>query len=158
MLGATAAWAVMIALIRYVSDTIHTFEIVFFRSFFGMVFLLPWLFRTRLKGLRTGRIGMHLTRSMLGLTAAYLIFSAIAIAPLADVAAIITTRPIFASAAAILVLHEAAHGRRWTATAIGFIGALIIIRPGMVEVSTGLLLALIAVFVMAVVAIVMKSL
>ena len=158
MLGATAAWAVMIALIRYVSETIHTFEIVFFRSFFGMVFLLPWLFRTRLKGLRTGRIGMHLTRSMLGLTAAYLIFSAIAIAPLADVAAIITTRPIFASAAAILVLHEAAHGRRWTATAIGFIGAVIIIRPGMVEVSTGLLLALIAVFVMAVVAIVMKSL
>ncbi len=158
MMGATAAWAVMVAMIRFISAEIHAFEIVFFRSLFGMAFLLPWLFRTGLRGLRTRRTGMHVIRGLLGLTAAYLIFSAIAIAPMGDVAAIITTRPIFASAAAVLVLHEAAYGRRWSATVIGFIGALIIIRPGMVAISTGVLLALIAVFVMAAVAIVMKSL
>jgi drug/metabolite transporter (DMT)-like permease len=123
-----------------------------------MVFLLPWLYRSGLPAMRTRRIGMHLARGLLGLAAAYLIFTAITLAPLGDVAAIITTRPIFASAAAVLVLHEAAHGRRWAATAIGFIGALIIVRPGVVAVSTGALLALIAVFVMAAVAIIMKSL
>ncbi len=158
MMGATAAWAAMIAMIRTVSAEIHTFEVVFFRSLFGLAFLLPWLFRTGLRGLRTRRIGMHVTRGLLGLAAAYLIFTAITLAPLGDIAAIITTRPIFASAAAVLVLHEAAYGRRWSATVIGFIGALIIIRPGMIAISTGALLALIAVFVMAAVAIAMKSL
>lgn len=158
MMGATASWAVMVAMIRFVSADVHAFEIVFFRSLFGLVFMLPWLHRTGLKGLRTNRIGMHMARGLMGLSAAYLIFTAITLAPLGEIAAIITTRPIFASAAAVLILREVAYGRRLSATAIGFVGALIIIRPGMVEVSTGVLLALIAVCVMSIIAIVMKSL
>lgn len=158
MMASTASWAVMAVLIRFVSTEIHAFEIVFFRSVFGAVFLLPWLFRTGLGGLRTRRAGMHAARGLLGLAAAWLVFGAIAIAPLGDVAAIVTTRPIFASAAAILFLHEAAYRRRWSATAIGFVGALVIIRPGMVEASTGVLLALAAVCAMAAVSVVMKSL
>ena len=156
--GRDRVWAVMVAMIRFVSAEIHAFEIVFFRSLFGMVFLLPWLLRTGLGGLRTRRIGMHMTRGLLGLAAAYLIFTAITLAPLGEIAAIITTRPIFASAAAVLILREVAYGRRLSATAIGFVGALIIIRPGLVEVSTGVMLALIAVLVMSVIAIIMKSL
>ena len=158
MMAATASWAAMVAMIRFVSAEIHAFEIVFFRSLFGMAFLLPWLYRIGLGGLRTRRAGMHATRGLLGLAAAYLIYSAIALAPLGDVAAIITTRPIFASVAAVLVLREAAYGRRWSATAIGFVGALIIVRPGMEAASTGVLLAVLAVFAMAAIAIVMKSL
>ena len=158
MMGSTASWAVMAVLIRHVSDEIHAFEIVFLRSLFGIVFLLPWLWRSGLKALHTRRLGMHLARAFLGLVAAYLIFTAIALESLGSVAAIVTTRPIFASAAAILILREASHGRRWSAAALGFVGALIILRPGMVEMSTGALLAFIGVFAMAGVAVTMKSL
>lgn len=158
MMGSTASWAVMATLIRYVSDEIHPFEIVFLRSLFGMLFLLPWLYRSGLKGLYTQRFGMHFARAFFGLVAAYLIFTAITLDSLADIAAIMTTRPIFASAAAILILREASHGRRWSAAILGFIGALIILRPGLVEVSAGALLAFIGVFAMAAVSIVMKSL
>ena len=158
MMGSTASWAVMAALIRYVSDEIHAFEVVFLRSLFGILFLLPWLWRSGLAGLKTQRLGMHFARAFFGLVAAYLIFSAIAMESLGSVAAIITTRPIFASALAILILREASHGRRWSAAVLGLIGALIILRPGMVEVSTGALLAFLGVFSMAAVAITMKSL
>ena len=158
MMGSTASWAVMATLIRHVSDEMHPFEIVFLRSLFGILFLLPWLYRSGIKGLHTRRIGMHFARAFFGLVAAYLIFTAITLESLASIAAIVTTRPIFASAAAILILREASHGRRWSAAILGFAGALIILRPGMVEVSTGALLACLGVVAMVGVAITMKSL
>ena len=158
MMGSTASWAVMAVTIRFVGDEIHPFEIVFLRSLFGMAFLLPWLYRSGIKALHTRRLGMHFARAFFGLVAAYLIFTAITLESLGSIAAIMTTRPIFASAAAILILHEASHGRRWSAAILGFVGALIILRPGMVEVSTGALLAFIGVFSMVAVALIMKSL
>lgn len=158
MMGCTASWAVMAAIIRHLAGDIHAFEVVFFRSLFGMVFLLPWLFRVGLSGLRTRRLGMHMARGLLGLATAYLVFSAIALAPLGEVAAIMSTRPIFASVAAVLVLREAMRGRRWAATFIGFAGTLVILRPGFSEVSVGMLLMVVAVFVMASLSVIIKSL
>ncbi len=158
MMGSMASWACMAAVARYLSGDIHTFEIVFFRSVFGAIFLLPWLFKVGVSGIRTQRIGMHMARGLIGLAVIYLLFEAIARAPLGDIAAIMSTRPLVASLAAILILHEAAHGRRWTATLIGFAGALLIIRPGVAEASTGTILALVAVAGMASLTIVMKSL
>jgi drug/metabolite transporter (DMT)-like permease len=153
-----ASWACMAAVARYFTGEIHTFEIVFFRSLFGGIFLLPWLFKVGLGGLKTQRVGMHLVRGFTGLAVIYLLFSAVAIATLGEVAAIMSTRPMVASLAAIIILHEAAHGRRWAATIVGFIGALLIIRPGMEEVSTGALYAFAAVILMAALTIIMKSL
>lgn len=148
----------MAAVARYFTGEIHTFEIVFFRSVFGVIFLLPWLFKVGVGGLKTRRIGMHLVRGFIGLAVIYLLFFAIARATLGEVAAIMSTRPMVASLAAILILHETAHGRRWAATIIGFIGALLIIRPGVSAVSPGVLLAFLAVIGMAALTIVMKSL
>ena len=158
MMGSMASWACMAAVARHFTGEIHTFEIVFFRSVFGGIFLLPWLFKVGLVGLKTQRIGMHLVRGGIGLAVIYLLFGAVARTPLGEVAAIMSTRPMVASLAAIVILHEAAHGRRWAATIIGFIGALLIIRPGISDVSTGAILAFLAVIGMAMLTIVMKSL
>ena len=158
MMGSMASWACMGAVARHLSGDIHTFEIVFFRSVFGAVFLLPCLFKVGLGGIRTQRIGMHMVRGFVGLAVIYLLFAAIARTPLGEIAAIMSTRPLVASFAAIVILHEVARGRRWAATLIGFAGALLIIRPGVSEVSIGVLLALVAVIGMAALTIVMKSL
>jgi drug/metabolite transporter (DMT)-like permease len=158
MMGSMASWACMAAVARYFSGEFHTFEIVFFRSVFGGIFLLPWLFKVGLVGLKTQRVGMHLVRGGIGLAVIYLLFGAVARAPLGEVAAIMSTRPMVASLAAIVILHEVAHGRRWAATTIGFIGALLIIRPGISDVSAGAGLAFLAVIGMASLTIVMKSL
>lgn len=158
MLGSTLSWALMAAITRHFTGKIHTFEIVFFRSLFGTLFLLPWLFRLGFAGLRTQRIGMHMTRGFLGLTAIYMLFTAIALARLGEVAAIISTRPVIASLGAVLILRELARGRRWAATALAFAGALILIRPGFSDVSLGVVLALLSVIVMAAVSLTVKSL
>ncbi len=158
MMGSMASWAGMAAIARYFSNEIHTFEIVFFRSLFGMVFLLPWLMRAGLGAIRTQRVGMHLVRGFLGLAVIYLLFTAVALSPLGEVAAIMSTRPVIASLAAIVFLHEVASGRRWTATGVGFLGAVLIIRPGFSEVSAGAALAFASVLGMAALTIVMKSL
>ena len=158
MMGSMASWACMAAVARHFTGEIHTFEIVLFRSVFGGVFLLPWLFKVGLVGLKTQRVSMHLVRGGIGLAVIYLLFGAVARAPLGEVAAIMSTRPMVASLAAIVILHEAAHGRRWSATIIGFMGALLIIRPGMSDASTGVVLALLGVIGMASLTIVMKSL
>ena len=158
MMGATSTWACMAAIARHFTGEIHTFEIVFFRSVFGSVFLLPWFLRVGVSGLYTRRVGMHLVRGFFGLAVIYMLFTAVAYAPLGEVAAIISTRPVIASLAAVVILHEVASGRRWIATGIGFAGALLIIRPGFSEVSPGVLLALISVLCMSALTIVMKSL
>ncbi len=158
IMGSTASWSVMAALTRELSSEIHVFEIIFFRSLFGGMFLLPWLFRTGLKGLHTKRPGMHAARGIIGLITIYMLFTAITITPLGEVAAILSTRPIFASLAAVVILREAALGRRWTATIMAFVGALIILRPGMVEMSTGVLLVLASVMMISALTIIMKSL
>ena len=72
MMGSMASWACMAAIARYFTGEIHTFEIVFFRSLFGGMFLLPWLFKVGLGGLKTRRIGMHLMRGFTGLAVIYL--------------------------------------------------------------------------------------
>lgn len=158
MMGSTASWCGMAAIARHFSGEIHTFEIVFFRSVFGSIFLIPWLLGVGLNGLKTNRVGMHLIRGLTGLAIIYLLFSAIQLAPMGEVAAIIASRPIFASVLAVLILHEASKGRRWSSAFIGFIGAVIIIRPGTTELSTGVLLALSAALTMAVLSIILKSL
>ena len=67
MMGSMASWASMAAVARYLSDDIHTFEIVFFRSLFGALFLIPWLLKEGVSGLKTNRVGMHLVRGFTGL-------------------------------------------------------------------------------------------
>lgn len=158
MMGATASWACMAAIARFFAGEIHTFEIVFFRSVFGTVFLIPWFLRVGVSGLYTRRIGMHLLRGFLGLIIIYMLFMAVAQAPLGEVAAIISTRPVVASLAAVVFLHEVASGRRWAATLVAFAGAVLIIRPGFSQVSFGVFLALVSVVGMSALTIVMKSL
>ena len=128
--------------VRKLSADMHTFEIVFFRAALGLPLMAPWLIRTRLVGLRTRKIGFFVLRGVVAMAAANCFFAALALVPLADATAIMFSRPLFATILAILFLNEVVSGRRWTAMAVGFLGVLILVRPGFADVNTGLLLAL----------------
>jgi drug/metabolite transporter (DMT)-like permease len=130
MVGACAGFAAMMAIVRKVSPEIHPFEAAFFRNLFGTIFILPWIFYAGWDQLRTGRPTMHVVRSVLGLAAMLLLFTALSMLPLADVTALSFTAPLFATVGAALLLSEHVGARRWTATLVGFFGALVIIRPG----------------------------
>ena len=126
--------------VRKVSSDIHVFETVMFRSVFGIAFMLPWLVQSRFKGLKTKRLGLLSIRGSLAYFVTFFYFAAAALIPLADLTSITFTRPILGTIAAILFLHEVARARRWTAIGVGFLGMLIIVRPGFVEVNLGVLL------------------
>jgi drug/metabolite transporter (DMT)-like permease len=158
MMISAASWAVMVSVARGLRDEIHTFEIVFFRSIFALMFLLPLFWSQEFTGLRTKRFGMHLARGVSGLAALYLLFGALVFIPMGDVAAITFTRPLLASLCAILFMGEVAKGHRWTAVIFGLIGAYIIVRPGVSPVSWGQGLALICVVAMVVTSMTVKSL
>jgi drug/metabolite transporter (DMT)-like permease len=130
MVAACACFASMAGLIRYISRELHPFEIAFFRNLFGFFVMLPWLLRVGLGGLKTKRIGLYTLRGVTGIGALLSWFWAVSILPLANATALSFTSPLFGTVLAALVLSEVVRARRWAALGIGFVGALIILRPG----------------------------
>jgi drug/metabolite transporter (DMT)-like permease len=130
MVGAALLFAALSATIRHLSEGLHTFEVTFFRNFAGLVFMLPWLFRSGLSGLRTGRFMLYTWRSFLSLVSMLCGFTSLTLLPFDKAIALSFTVPLFATAGAAIFLGEDVRARRWTATIIGFIGVLIILHPG----------------------------
>jgi drug/metabolite transporter (DMT)-like permease len=120
--------------------------------------MLPWLARHGRVGLRTERLKVHLGRSAVGLCAMLCWFSAVAYLPMAEAVALNFTVPFFATAGAAIVLGEVVRARRWSATAIGFLGVLIILRPGFTEITPLMALPVIAACFMAISVLFVKSL
>jgi len=118
----------------------HPLEITFFRNLFGLVFMLPWLFRSGLAGLRTGRLKLYFWRTAVGLSSMMMSFSALALLPLSLAVALSFTAPLFTTMGAALVLGEKVRIRRWSATILGFCGVLVIVRPGAGSLNIGMLL------------------
>ena len=139
-----SAWsaASMNGAIRHVSDDLHPFEIAFFRNLFGLVVLVPVFFRLGIAPLRTHRIGLHALRGLFNVGAMLTYFLAVSMTPLATVAALAFTAPLFATLGTVLILKEAMGIRRWISLVVGFIGALVILRPGVDEVSLGAMLVI----------------
>jgi drug/metabolite transporter (DMT)-like permease len=158
MFVSTFFFASMHASIRHVSATIHPFEIAFFRSLFALVVVLPWFVRYGLAPLRTQRFGLHAARAVFNVFAMLSFFFALSIAPLSEVTALGFTAPIFATLLAALVLRETVRLRRWTAIGVGFMGVLIILRPGFEQVGLGQLLVLFSSMIWACALLVIKTL
>ena len=143
VLAATCLTGMAVA-VRILSDTLHTFEIVFFRTALGVPFMLPWLARAGFAGLRTRNLPWLATRGMATLVAATCYFWGLKLIPLADATAIMFTRPLFGTNLAMIFLHEIVRGRRWGALAAGFAGVLIMTRPGFADINIGVALVLVS--------------
>lgn len=138
----TVAFSMMHASIRHVSHELPPFVIAFFRNVFGLLALMPLLIGPGFEQMRTKRIGMHALRGLINIGAMLMYFTALAITPLAKVTALSFTAPIFTAVLSVLVLGERFRLPRWAAIFFGFVGMLIILRPGLVEIDTGSLLVI----------------
>jgi drug/metabolite transporter (DMT)-like permease len=142
MVLACAGFAGMNVVIRILSYDLPAFEIVFFRNLMSFVFMVPWLCRVGVSAMKTDRHGLYFGRSMIGFASMLLWFSALTMMPLAEATALSFTAPLFATLAAIVILHEVVRLRRWSATIVGFIGAMIVLRPGVSAIDLPALLVL----------------
>lgn len=158
MLGSTSFFAAMAVSIRVASDSVSTWQIAFFRNFFGLLFLLPFLLRGRWRLPRTTQLPRYLLRCAIGVGAMLCGFWALGHLPMAQAVSLSYATPLFATVAAVFILGETVRLRRWSAVAIGLLGVLVIVRPGSAEFSLGTLVALTGALLAALVAIQIKQL
>jgi drug/metabolite transporter (DMT)-like permease len=158
MLGSTLFFGLMTVAIKLAAQSLHTFEIAFFRNFFGLIAALPLLWRHGPALLRTTQLPRYVFRCMIGIVSMMAGFWAIGHLPLAQAVALSYSTPIFVTIAAVLFLHEQVRARRWAAVALGFVGVIIIIRPGSADFTAGSLVALIAAVLSGIVSIQIKQL
>ncbi|WP_158987914.1 DMT family transporter [Lysobacter panacisoli] len=158
MLASTLCFGAMAITIRLASHTLHTFEIAFFRNLFGLLAVLPLVMRVDPASLRTTQLSRYFVRCSIGIFSMLAGFWAIGHLPLAQAISLSYSSPVFVTILAVLFLGEHVRGRRWAAVALGFIGVLVIVRPGSTDFSAGTLIALLAAVLSAVVAIQIKQL
>ncbi len=140
MVMACIAFSSMWVMIRYASASLHALQIVFFRNAFGLLVLVPMIVAN--PGLiRLDRWKLHATRGTSGFIATMGTFYAVANAPLATALAINYTAPLFATIGAVLFLGERIRARRVIGVTAGFIGMLIVLRPGALPLTPGVLAA-----------------
>jgi len=137
---AALAFSTMHSAIKHVGGEMHAFEIAFFRVVFGFVALAPIFLRDGWEPLRTTKMPLFAWRGVINAAAMLMFFYGLTITPLATAAALGFTAPIFATLMAMAVLGEVVRIRRLTAVAVGFAGALVILRPGIIEIGLGPLL------------------
>ncbi len=135
MTGATLTFASMHGLIRLAATDIHPFQVAFFRWLFGAIFMLPFVIRIGPQIWHTSHRKLYLFRAVMTTGATLAWFYAISILPLAQATALNFTIPLFTTFGAAIFLGEYVGARRWTATIIGFVGVLIVLRPGFTEIT-----------------------
>jgi drug/metabolite transporter (DMT)-like permease len=158
MLISAFGYSASIAIVHHLVDRLPIFEIALARNVFGLMFMLPWLMKVGLGAMRTSHMGKHAIRGVLSASNVWLLFAALAYAPVADVSAITFMMPIGASVLAVFILKEQTSFIQWVAIITGFAGALIVIRPGMAGFNPGLLFAVGAVCAGSLISMMIKTL
>lgn len=124
-------FSVMEILVKFLSSSYPIGELVFFRGFFGLlpiIFIMPK--KKFFQNFKTKKIKLHIFRTITGCFALISIFFGLKYLPLADAISITFAAPIFATIFSIFFLKEIVGKKRWFAVLIGFLGILIILKPG----------------------------
>ena len=131
-------------IVRYLGDEMHPIQAAFIRYAFGIVLVVPVILRVGLYGLLSTRIHLHASRGLVHGIGVMLWFYAMSRLPIAEVTALGFTTPIFTTAGAMLILGERVKNYRVAGILVGFIGALIVLRPGLRIIDFGAVAMLIA--------------
>ena len=159
MLISILLFAMMDASVKWLGATYPTAQIMFFRCTVALVpVLVLILMRGGMSILRTDQKKLHLLRSVLGIAAMGFAFYAFSLMPLAEAISILHTAPLFMTALSVILLREAVGIRRWSAIILGFIGMLLVVRPGADMLASGSLYMLTAAFLIGCTTIVIRHL
>ena len=145
MTGAIVSFSAMAVAGRELSTDLDTFELMLYRSLIGAAIVTGFGAATgRLPQARTHKLGLHQVRNICHFTGQNLWFFGIGLIPLAQLFAFEFTTPIWVALIAPLMLGEALTGKRLAAILVGFLGILIVARPGFSPLGIGHLAAAVA--------------
>jgi len=131
-------------IVRSVADDINPLQAGFMRYGFGTLLLLPMAFKIKATDLAPRLVGGHIIRSIVHAISVLLWFYAVTKISLADLTALSFTSPVFITIGAFLFLGETFSYRRLGGIVTAFIGAVIILRPGVEAISLGAIAILIS--------------
>jgi drug/metabolite transporter (DMT)-like permease len=137
VLVSSVCFVAVTGLVRHLGSDMDAVQAAFIRYAFGVVLLIPTLFQIRRSAFRITRLAPHALRGLVHGIGVMLWFFAMTHIPIADVTALGFTAPIFVTIGAALFLGERLRLRRLAAVSMGFVGALVIIRPGLIDIELG---------------------
>ena len=150
--------AAMSVLIKLAQQDTNVFTAAFLRFFFGVMVLFPIFIKTKLNVFKTSHLKVHFLRVLINYPSMLLFFYGINFVTIEKANSLTFIVPFIATILAVIFLKEKIYVYRIFALVLGFIGMLIIIRPGMIEVSYGVYMILISSFLWAVMIIITKIL
>ena len=157
-IGATLFGSFMGAGVKLLSNELHPIIICFYRCLMGLIIITPFVARNNFKALQTDNMRLQIYRALINIISMICWFSAIGMMHFEKATALGFTTPLFTTILAVLILGEVIRFHRTAALLLGFIGILIIIRPGYMPFEFGTILMLIASFSFSFVLIFVKKL
>ena len=158
MLGATSISGLQNCLMRLLADQgIHALQITLFRNVFGLLSVAAIMFWIERRVPRTPWFWLIALSCILHVASMVTFIHGLGLLPLNESAALSFAAPLFVTIGAALFLGETVRARRWSAVAAGFVGVLIILRPGMVPVSFGAAMILVSCMLGAAVTLMFKN-
>ncbi len=143
-IGATLFGSSMGAGVKFLSNDLHPIIICFWRCLMGLMLITPFIARNNFKSLKTSNMRLQIFRAAINILSMICWFSAIGMMHFEKATALGFTTPLFTTILAVIVLGEVIRFHRTAALMLGFIGILIIIRPGYIPFEFGIFLMLIA--------------
>ena len=143
-ISATLFGSFMGAGVKLLSDDLHPIIICFYRCLMGLILIIPFVALNNFKALKSNNTKLQLIRASINIISMICWFSAIGIMHFEKATALGFTTPLFTTILAVIVLGEVIRFHRTAALILGFIGIIIIIRPGYVPFEFGTLLMLAA--------------
>ena len=144
MLVTSLLFVAVTGIVRHLGSDLPAVQAAFLRYVIGLGFMLPFLYRTLRVRPIPRRLGLHVLRGVVHGGGVILWFFAMARIPIAEVTAIGFTAPLFTTIGAVLFLGETLRARRIAAVIAGFLGTVIILRPGIEAIHIGALAQLAA--------------
>tara|TARA_B100000029_G_scaffold498765_1_gene568092 strand:+ start:1301 stop:2215 length:915 start_codon:yes stop_codon:yes gene_type:complete len=148
----------LVTCVKFLSEDLDPFVVAFFRCLIGLIIILPFVLHDKFKNLKTNKIKIHILRGIVNCISMFAWFTAVSLIPLEKATAIGFTTPLFATLFAVIFLKEIIKIHRTVALMIGFVGILIIIRPGYLNFEFGSYLMIVASISFAFVLIIIKQL
>lgn len=160
MLVSCLAAAIMVSIVRHLSANMgmHPFLIVFYRNAFALMLFMPWFMKVGPQVLKTRRLKVYFARAFIGLSAMFLWFYSLTVVPLAVATSLSFTAPLLTVLFAMYVLKEKSDKHKWIAMFFGFVGVLVILRPGTEAFDPNAMTVLVATIFWAMSGIIIKSL
>ena len=156
IIASTLFGTLMVSFIKNLTNDLNTPTLGFYRFFIGLIIISPFIIHNQFKILKTPNLKLHILRSLINLPSMLMGFAALSFLTLEKASALHFVVPLFVTILAIIILKEKIYYYRTIALIFGFIGMIIVIRPGIIGIDIGSILSLGASFTWAFAIIIVK--